>query len=170
MTLPPPMPAFTTAYWLPYSAWTWRANTSGQRSSPLMVEAVPSVIEVAECHDRLGAGRRTHVQFVEEIPGRGRIGERLFSLVRGFGAAVWWADVGGGQCLGVPGHRSAVAADVEGDSEAAAGQHFVVGVSDEGQRDGVADGGGSGGDGDLGFGAKGDGAVGAGDRIALPLC
>src|SRR5258708_4879609 len=37
----PPMPAFTTAQ-RPFKR---RASTSGQRSSPLMVEAVPSVIE-----------------------------------------------------------------------------------------------------------------------------
>ena len=41
----PPMPALTTATRLPYCACSRRASTSGQRSSPFMVEAVPSVIE-----------------------------------------------------------------------------------------------------------------------------
>src|ERR1700754_2922392 len=45
MTMLPPMPALTTANLLPVTACRWRAKSSGQRSSPLMVEAVPSVIE-----------------------------------------------------------------------------------------------------------------------------
>ena len=39
------MPAFTTAMRLPYLAFSRRDSTSGQRSSPFMVEAVPSVME-----------------------------------------------------------------------------------------------------------------------------
>src|SRR5258708_6898104 len=39
------MPALTTENRLPYLAWRRRDSTSGQRSSPLMVDAVPSVIE-----------------------------------------------------------------------------------------------------------------------------
>src|SRR5207245_9243977 len=41
----PPMPALTTANLLPSIACSRRASTSGQRSSPFIVEAVPSVIE-----------------------------------------------------------------------------------------------------------------------------
>ena len=126
--------------------------------------------EIAESHDGLGVAGRAHEQRVEEIPGGGGVGERLLRFIRGFGAAAGWADVGGGQRLGVPGHGAAVAADVEGDGQAAAGQHLVVAISDEGQRDRVADGGRSRGNDDFGPGAEGDGAIGAGqDRAAALL-
>ena len=39
------MPPFTTATLLPWIALRRRDSTSGQRSSPFMVEAVPSVME-----------------------------------------------------------------------------------------------------------------------------
>src|SRR5437868_5694884 len=39
------MPALTTAMRLPYAARRRRDSTSGQRSSPFIVEAVPSVME-----------------------------------------------------------------------------------------------------------------------------
>ena len=39
------MPALTTAMRLPCTACSRRDSTSGQRSSPFMVDAVPSVIE-----------------------------------------------------------------------------------------------------------------------------
>ena len=52
----------------------------------------------------------------------------------------------------------------------AAGQHLVVAISDEGQRDRVADRGRSRGNYDFGPGAEGDGAIGAGqDRAAALL-
>ncbi len=41
----PPMPALTTDTRAPCAAWSRRDRTSGQRSSPLSVDAVPSVIE-----------------------------------------------------------------------------------------------------------------------------
>ena len=41
----PPIPAFTTATRSPYAACSRRDRTSGHRSSPFRVEAVPSVIE-----------------------------------------------------------------------------------------------------------------------------
>jgi hypothetical protein len=41
----PPMPASTTLNRSPNASCIRRANTSGQRSSPFSVEAVPSVIE-----------------------------------------------------------------------------------------------------------------------------
>src|SRR5947207_13497136 len=39
------MPSFTTEYRLPVAACKRRAKTSGQRSSPFSVDAVPSVME-----------------------------------------------------------------------------------------------------------------------------
>src|SRR3954447_6966147 len=41
----PPIPSLTTTRRSPKAAWRRRASTSGQRSSPLRVDAVPSVIE-----------------------------------------------------------------------------------------------------------------------------
>src|SRR5712691_1359037 len=41
----PPIPSFTSEMRLPYAARRRRNNTSGHRSSPLSVEAVPSVME-----------------------------------------------------------------------------------------------------------------------------
>src|SRR6187431_3160585 len=41
----PPIPAFTTDTRRPYATCTRREKTSGQRSSPFSVDAVPSVME-----------------------------------------------------------------------------------------------------------------------------
>src|SRR6185295_8091857 len=41
----PPIPALTTATLSPFDAWRRRERTSGHRSSPFNVDAVPSVIE-----------------------------------------------------------------------------------------------------------------------------
>src|SRR5712671_973257 len=72
----PPMPALTTAILLPQTALSRRASTSGQRSSPFIVEAAPSLIGSPKFDDRMGVGRR-HVEHVQEVPGRGAERKRL---------------------------------------------------------------------------------------------
>ena len=112
-----------------------RASTSGQRSSPFMVEPVPSVIESpnatitcvsagATCRPRRGNTRR---------PSEGKRG---LVLAWPFEPAAGRGHVGGLQRFGVPGHRTALAGDMEADRELAAGERLRV--AHERQRDRVA--------------------------------
>ena len=131
------MPALTTATRLPWIACSRRESTSGQRSSPFMVEAVPSVIESPKATIATRLGRRHHVDRVKEEPGCGAEGKRSLVLRAACDPAPGARDVGGLQRLGVPGHRPAFAGDMEADSELAARQSGVR-VAHEAQGDGIA--------------------------------
>ena len=87
-----------------------------------MVEAVPSVIESPKATITCVSAGAIMSTRVEEEPGGGRERERRLVLAVPFGAGAGRGDIGGLQRLGVPGHRPALARDVEADRELAAGK------------------------------------------------
>ena len=86
---------------------------------------------IAERHDGEGVRGRGHLDRIEEEPRCGRIGEGRLVFQGALGAGAWRADIGGGQRLGVPGHRTTLAGDVKAHREPAAGK--VVGLFREWQ-------------------------------------
>ena len=91
---------------------------------------------VAEGHDGERISGCGHLNGIEEEPGCRSVGECRLVLQRTLGAGAGCAVVGGGECLGVPGHWAAVAGDMEADREPAAGK--FVRLLCEWQRDRVA--------------------------------
>ena len=121
------MPWFTTMKRSPFAACRRRDSTSGQRSSPLMRGRGAVGDRIAEGHDRLGCRRpdmstssRKYQEVVEN-------GNAPSASARSFRAAAGRRQVGGGERLGVPGHRPAFARDMEADGELAAGEQRVGG-------------------------------------------
>ena len=90
---------------------------------------------IAEGHDGEGICGCGHLNRIEEEPGCRGVEECRLVLQRPLGAGAGCGDVGGGERLGVPGHRAAVAGDMEADREPAAGE--FVRLFCEWQRDRV---------------------------------
>ena len=112
------MPALTTDTRSPYAACIRRENTSGQRSSPLSVDAVPSVIESPNAQiTRVSAGAITSTasRKYHDVVVNGKALSSLRRCARRRRAA----EVGRLQRLRVPRHRAARAGDVETDRELA---------------------------------------------------
>ena len=155
------MPPLTTATLLPWIALRRRDSTLGQRSSPFMVDAAPSVMESPNAmmaKASVGPSSRSH---------RGRTTTRSYTEMPLRPPTCPWirtgcGDVGRRQRLGVPGHRAAFADDVKADREAAAGE--VVGLPCERQRDGIAPDRIAGWDGDGHLAAKRHRAIGAAEQ------
>src|SRR5262249_42940221 len=116
------MPALTTAMRLPCTACNRRDSTSGQRSSPFMVDAVPSVIESPKATIAKLIRRRHHLDGVDEEPRRRAVRKCCFVLRLAFRSRALRGDVGCGEGFRVPCHRAALARDVKADGELASGK------------------------------------------------
>ena len=121
---------------------------------------------IAERHDQLRLVRHQHVDLVEEVPGGRRQRERAFALAQSLRAGAGRRYVGCLERLGVPGHRSAVAGNVETDREFATAQQRIGRRSHERQHHRVADDAFAGGDGDARLALERRRPVGAGDNRA----
>ncbi len=82
-----------------------------------MVVPVPSVMESPKATMTWAFGGQVHVDFVEEVPGGRRIGNALSLTSCCRERRAGRRQVGRLQRLGVPGHRAAVAHDMEADGE-----------------------------------------------------
>ncbi len=90
---------------------------------------------VAQRHDHAGARRDDRIRRVQEIPARGAVRIRAVILQLADGPGIGRGDVGGGHRRRVPGHRPAVAGNMEGDGELAPGHLDAARIVDEGQED-----------------------------------
>src|SRR4029078_5206708 len=82
----PPMPAFTTETRFQYAACRRRERSSGQRSSPLIVEAAPSVIESPNAQTtRVTAGATTSIpsRKYHEVVEKGNAASLAFPATEG---------------------------------------------------------------------------------------